>query len=236
MASKGRLFLIPNTLGSENIPDSIPAGIANRISGIRTIYVEHAKIARRLLIGLDLKNILDEVEMIPMLKGISGEDKQLAQDLLNSGKDIGIISDAGCPAVADPGNVLVSIAHSSGAQVIPLSGPSSILMGLMASGFNVQNFCFHGYMPKDVVKRKKKLKEIEKDVYKSAQTQIFIETPYRNQYLFDDVLSQCQKNTKICLAVDLSLDEEWIKVDTVENWSKNKPDINKKQCLFLMYK
>ena len=236
MNNKGSLYLIPNTLGSDSFEESIPSGIGSKLRNIAVIFVEHPKEARRLLIGIGLKDKLDDIQLISINNGMTAEDKKLAVETLNSGKDIGLLSDAGCPAIADPGNEIVALAHSVQARVIPLTGPSSILLGLMASGFNGQSFAFHGYLPKDQNQRKKKIRDLEKEMYQKSQTQIFIETPYRNQHLLMDLLSECQKKTKICLALDLGMPEENIQVQTVENWIKNTPGIEKKQCLFLLYK
>ena len=215
---------------------SLPSGMAQHVNPCRLFFVEHPKIARALLIKLGLKEHLDDMELISMKNGISRQDYDLIYETLKRGEDIGIISDAGCPAVADPGFQIVSRAHRMGAEVIPFVGPSSILLGLMASGFNGQNFTFHGYLPKDIEKRKKKIRDLDKAAHRFNQTQIFIETPYRNQYLYKDLISMCQKNTKICLAVDLTTENQWIRTKSAEEWSKAKVDLSKKQCIFLLYK
>jgi len=236
MSDKGILFLVPNTLGSEDISKSIPLGIKDSFENVRVIFVEQAKMARRLLIQLGLKDRLDQFELISMKQGITNELGDALKNTLNDGKDAAIISDAGCPAIADPGNELVQIAHELGAKVVPHSGPSSILLALMASGFNGQQFAFHGYLSKDSANRKNQIRVLDKRVHQSSQTQIFIETPYRNQYVFDDLLSECQKKTKICLAVNLTMNDEWISVNDIEGWKKKKPDLQKKQCIYLIYK
>lgn len=236
MSNKGKLFLIPNTLGSDSLKYTIPEGIAERLQNLSLVFTEHDKAARKQLIALGFKERLDQIELLSIKNDLSNEDKRILESELSAGKDVGILSDAGLPAIADPGYQIVALAHTLGAQVVPLVGPSSIFLALMASGFNGQQFGFHGYLPKDQDKRIHKIKNLEGELYKRSQTQIFIETPYRNQYLFNDLLSTCLKNTKICLAVDLTTDHEWIKVHTVENWKKIKVDITKKQCIFLMYK
>ena len=236
MNVKGRLFLVPNTLGSEDIGKSIPQGIADSFENVSVIFVEHEKVARRLLIQLGLKAHLDQFELVSMKQGINKDVGNKLTSTLNQGKDAAIISDAGCPAIADPGNELVQIAHRIGARVIPHSGPSSILLALMASGFNGQQFAFHGYLSKDSSSRKNQIRVLDKRVHQNSQTQIFIETPYRNQHVFEDLLSECQKKTKICLAVNLTMEDEWIAVNDVEGWKKNRPDIQKKQCIYLIYK
>jgi 16S rRNA (cytidine1402-2'-O)-methyltransferase len=236
MSDKGSLFLIPNTLGAENISKSIPLGIIDSFENVIVIFVEQEKVARRLLIQLGLKNRLDEFELISMKQGINKEVCNKLKNTLMGGKDAAIISDAGCPAIADPGNELVQIAHEIKAKVIPNSGPSSIILALMASGFNGQQFAFHGYLSKDSSSRKNQIRVLDKRVHQHSQTQIFIETPYRNQYVFEDLLSECQKKTKICLAVNLTMDDEWIAVKELDDWKKDKPDLRKKQCIYLIYK
>lgn len=236
MSDKGKLYLIPNGLGADDLSMSIPQGVASAISSVRCVFVEHEKEARKLLISMGLKDHLDEIELISLKHGVPGEDKDFFLQKIKEGMDFGILSDAGCPAIADPGFEIVALAHQNNILVIPFVGPSSILLSLMASGFNGQNFCFHGYLPKEKQQRKNKIRAIEKDVWKRSQTQIFIETPFRNQYLFEDLLSSCQKNTKICIAKNLTLPDEWIRVKSVEDWKKTKIDLNKKPCIFLMYK
>ena len=236
MSKLGSLYLIPNLLGGDTANEVIPIGIKPLVEKVKLIFVESPKLARKVLIGLGLKDQLANIELISIKKGFDQELRLIASDALKNGEDVGVISDAGLPAIADPGNEIVKIAHGLEATVYPLTGPSSIFLGLMASGFNGQNFAFHGYLPKDPDSRQKKIRELEKLVYSNNQTQIFIETPYRNEYLFKDMLSQCQKNTKICIAMNLTVPEQWIKVDLVENWRKMKIDIRKKQCIFLMYK
>jgi len=236
MSDKGSLFLVPNSLGNDDISSSIPMGIGKSFKHVSVIFVEKEKLARRLLIQLGLKDQLDQFELVSMKQGITTEVKSKLTNALNKGSDAAIISDAGCPAIADPGNELVQLAHKLEAKIIPHSGPSSIILALMASGFNGQQFAFHGYLPKDSDNRKNRIRTLDKRVHQSSQTQIFIETPYRNQYLFEDLLSECQKKTKICLAVNLTMHDEWILVKDPEEWKKNKPDLNKKQCIFLIYK
>lgn len=236
MSSNGKLFLIPNTLGSDDFSSIVPLGISNDLKNIKLVFVEHEKAARKALIALGFKDQLDTIELVSIRFDQSREYKDLLVKTLEEGKDVGILSDAGLPAIADPGFELVAEAQRRNFKVKPLVGPSSIFLALMASGFNGQRFAFHGYLAKDQFKRKKEIQHYEREVYKLSQTQIFIETPYRNQHLFNNLLSNCQKNTKICLAVNLTLEDESIEVHTVEQWKKLRPDLNKKQCIFLMYK
>lgn len=236
MKNNGRLFLIPNRLGGNAIEDVTPAGTAERIAAIRFFAVENLKPARQFLAALGLREIIDQSEFITLHKGMDDDAKRLLENAFISGKDVGLISDAGSPGIADPGSEVVRIAHNHRVQVIPLTGPSSIQLALMASGFNGQNFVFHGYLPRERVLRKKKIREIDRDMWENDRTQIFIETPYRNDHVLEDLLSECQKKTVICLAGNLTMPDEKIEVKPVHIWSKSKPNLNKKQCIFLLYK
>ena len=155
---------------------------------------------------------------------------------LSAGNDIGIISEAGCPAIADPGADVVRLAQEKNYKVVPLVGPSSILLSLMGSGFNGQSFSFLGYLPVQEEDRVKTLKKLERKVYAEEQTQIFIETPYRNMKMLSDILTHCQPNTKLCIAVDITLETEFIRTKTIQDWKKSLPDLNKRPCIFLLYK
>lgn len=158
-------------------------------------------------------------------------------DPLASGNAVGVLSDAGCPAVADPGNAVVEMAHRKGFRIVPLVGPSSILLSLMASGFNGQHFCFHGYLPAKPAERKSKIREIENAIYKKDETQIFIETPYRNAQMFESIVASCKPQTKLCVAMGLTCTNEFIKTQTVEKWQKDKfPAEGKVPAIFLLYK
>jgi 16S rRNA (cytidine1402-2'-O)-methyltransferase len=149
---------------------------------------------------------------------------------------VGIISEAGCPAIADPGADVVSLAQQKKIRVIPLVGPSSILLALMASGFNGQNFAFHGYLPIDNEQRSRTLKQLEQRMYSENQTQLFIETPYRNNKILDEILKTCKPLTKLCIAADITLDSEFIKTHSISDWKKQKPDLSKRPCIFALYK
>jgi 16S rRNA (cytidine1402-2'-O)-methyltransferase len=152
------------------------------------------------------------------------------------GKNIGLLSEAGTPCIADPGSDIVKIAHEKNIKIIPLIGPSSIILSLMASGFNGQNFAFHGYLPIENNARSKKIKELEKTLFREDQTQIFIETPYRNMKLLNSILENCSNKTNLCIASDITLDSEFIISKSIYNWKKNIPEINKKPTIFLLYK
>jgi len=154
----------------------------------------------------------------------------------DKGKNIGVVSEAGCPGIADPGADVVKIAHSKGIKVVPLVGPSSILLALMASGFNGQSFSFHGYLPKERGERIRKLKELERTAQQKDQTQLFIETPFRNQHLLEDILTNCSPATPLCIACDITLPSEFIRTQYIAEWKKKVPDINKRPAIFLLYK
>lgn len=233
---KSTLYLIPSLLGKASPKEIIPAANIKIIEDLSYFIVEDVRSARRFLkkllpvINIDRLtfNILNEhtrPEEIPSMLGP-----------LQEGHDIGLISEAGLPCVADPGSLLVSLAHQNGIRVTPLIGPSSLFLALMASGFNGQNFAFTGYLPIDKKERRMKIKELEASVYQYDQTQIFIETPYRNKHLLDSLLETCKPHTRICIAVDLTLPSELIISQTVQEWKRIKSlDFHKRPAVFLLY-
>ena len=177
--------------------------------------------------------IIDDYQWFAIHKA-EAEVKQTFIQLLQTGKNIGIISEAGCPGIADPGQILVEAAQNIGVTVKPLVGPSSILLALMASGMNGQCFQFHGYLPIDGTERKKKIRELEADSSKRNCTQLFIETPYRNNALMNDLLQSCKQETKLCIAVDITATTESIKTKTIRQWKQDQPDIHKRLAIFLL--
>jgi 16S rRNA (cytidine1402-2'-O)-methyltransferase len=234
---KGTLYLIPSTLGDAPPQESIPAGNLQVIEKLRYFIVEDVRTARRFLkkalpsINIDglIFQVLNEHTPVP-------EIAALLEPLL-AGNDTGLLSEAGLPCVADPGALLVGHAHESGIRIVPLTGPSSIFLALMASGFNGQNFAFSGYLPIDKRERAAKIRELESMAYQSDQAQIFIETPYRNQQMMEALLETCHAQTRICLAVNLTMPDEVILSRTAEQWKKLKwPDIHKKPAVFLIYR
>ena len=232
---KGNLYLIPNLLGGDDT-SIVSNTVLESIQKIKHYIVENERDARRYLIKLKIKTAIDDLTFFVLDKHDKRQNLAEFIEPLTRGIDVGLISDAGCPAVADPGALVVAEAHKRNIPIFPLVGPSSILLALMASGLNGQQFSFLGYLPIQQNEKSKKIKELDRQIAKDRFTQIFIETPYRNEYLFQDILSQCQKNTKICLAVNLTLPDEFIHVNTVGDWDKAKVEIQKKQCIFLMYK
>jgi 16S rRNA (cytidine1402-2'-O)-methyltransferase len=232
-SKKGVLYLIPNTLGLSFHQSSIPPAVLEEISDLRIFIVEHSKAARKLLKMLEIKTPQSDLELHELNKHTSPDDKNnFIQPLLN-GHHVGLISDAGCPGIADPGAEIVATAHRNKIKVKPLVGPSSILLALMASGFNGQHFAFHGYLPKERKERISALRQLETASEKTGQAQLFIETPYRNNHIIEDVLSSCKSNTLFCVAANLTLDNEIIISQPLFNW-KPTTKFNKQAAVFLL--
>jgi len=233
MMGKGTLYLVPNYLGNED-PGLIPEQVKAIVKQIDTWIVEHEKAARRLIKSIDKDIDLDKVVMHRLDKNTDSLELETFLNTLDEGKDVGLISEAGLPAVADPGANIISLAHEKGIKVMPLTGPSSIFLALMASGLNGQNFAFSGYLPKHQSERIKKLKELEQLSRQYNQTQIFMETPYRNHHLLEDILKVGKENTRLCLASNLTLEDEFIQTRTIKEWRNQKVDIQKKPTMFLI--
>ena len=231
----GTLYLIPVTLGDDNIAQVLPANVVATAQKLDTFVVETEKPARHFLSTIKTTKPVRELAL--RLLNEHTEDKALL-DLLKpllAGKDVGLMSDAGCPGVADPGARLVTLAHQKGIRVVPLVGPSSILLALMASGLNGQQFAFLGYLPVDKTERNQKLKEIEKRAQTHNETQIFIETPYRNQHMLEAILNTCNASTRLCIASQASLPDEMIVTKTINQWKQSAlPDLHKKPTVFLL--
>ena len=226
------VYLIPSLLSEEGM-EAIPAYILDGLKKCEVFFVENERTTRRYFKQLWKEMVIDEYEWhtIAADPQTPGNFKQK----LKENKISGIISEAGCPSVADPGQALIAIAQEMNAAVKPLVGPNSILLALMASGMNGQQFQFVGYLPIDAIQRTKKIKELEAESVKKKCTQIFIETPYRNNQLIEALLKNCTPSTKLCIAVDLTGKNEWIKTKTATDWLKNKPDIHKRPAIFLLY-
>jgi 16S rRNA (cytidine1402-2'-O)-methyltransferase len=234
---KGTIYLLPTLLGESKPENVLPAGVISRMHSLRLFAVENVRTARRYLIKSGISTPIDDLEFLELHK--KTRDDELMEIMMRAmqGEDIGLLSESGVPCVADPGSRLVNKAHEFQVPVVPLTGPSSILLGLMASGFSGQSFSFHGYLPIDDKQRDNKLRFLEKLIYKEDQTQIFIETPYRNLKMFKAMLKVCSANTKISLGIELTTADEQIMTYTVSEWRKLKePPIHKKNTIFLMYK
>ena len=229
------LFLIPTTLGETKTDKVIPRFNIEIVNQLRYFIVENVRSARRFLKKCNPEIDIDALTFYELNK--HSNKNEVANYLLpmKSGESIGVISEAGCPAVADPGADIVAIAQSKGYKIVPLVGASSILMAMMASGFNGQSFAFHGYLPIDAGERIKKLKQLENRAYNENQTQLFIETPYRNQKLAEDILQHCKPQTQLCIAMNITCDDEYIVTKSVQAWRGKLPDMHKKPCVFLIY-
>lgn len=233
----GKLYLLPVPLGDDTDPKQVlPETVARSIEFIDHYIVENEKTARRFIKAIlpskkqpDLKiNILNKHTE-------STEHNSFLQPCVE-GKNVGLMSEAGCPGVADPGAAIVKIAHEKGIQVVPLVGPSSILLAIMASGMNGQSFAFNGYLPIDKSEKKSSLKNFEKLSQEKSQSQLFIETPYRNNRLMEDILATLQPSTHLCIATDITLPTEYIKTKTIAQWKKEKTDLHNRPCIFIIHR
>ena len=232
--NKGSLYLIPSTIADISADRVLPERIKEVIGQLDLFLAENIKSARRFISSLNIGKEIDQIRFESMDKRTTDDDILNAMQPLFFGTDIGIISEAGCPGIADPGALAVKIAHENNVKVIPIVGPSSVFLALMASGLNGQSFAFHGYLPIPKNLRNKELKNLERTAQKTNQTQIFIETPYRNNQLLNDILKSCHPNTQLCIAKNITANDEWIKTKPVEYWRKNKPDLHKVPVVFLM--
>ena len=227
------VYLIPCPL-AEDAYNSLPAYILPAIKSSTVIFAEQERTARRFLKKLDREIVIDDFEWFPIHKAESEQIKNFTQKVKEN-KNICIISEAGCPGIADPGQLLIEVAQKLNCKVIPLVGPSSILLALMASGMNGQQFEFCGYLPIEHNERIKRIKELENSSHKNKSTKIFIETPYRNNALIDTLLKTCLPQTQLCLGVNITAADEWIKTKTIENWKKELPVLEKVPAIFLIY-
>jgi 16S rRNA (cytidine1402-2'-O)-methyltransferase len=232
----GKLYLIPTTLGEMNPEDVMPQTIKRSIDFIDDYIVENDKTARKFIKSIAPDKKQAEIRLSLLNKHTEVADYQNMIQPLLEGRNVGLMSEAGCPGVADPGAVIVKLAHEKGIQVVPLVGPSSILLAIMASGMNGQSFTFNGYLPIDANEKKSTLKQLERISLEKNQSQLFIETPYRNNKIFEDMLATLQPNTHICVACDITLPTEFIKTLTVNHWKKNKVDLHKRPCIFIIHK
>ncbi len=229
-----KLYLIPNVLSDNDWQLVLPAVVPELISNIKHYVVENIRTTRRFLKQIDRNIDIDSLTFFELNK--HSDKTQISEYLipLEQGEDIAVISEAGCPGVADPGAGIVRIAHQKGLKVVPVVGPSSILLALMASGLNGQNFAFNGYLPVKHPERKRAISALEKIVMTEGQTQIVIETPYRNNALIDDLIKTCAPSTLLCIACNLTAENEFILTQPINEWRKQKPDINKQPSIFLL--
>lgn len=235
-SDRGILYLIPSPLGDNAPMEVLPLTVRKVIENIDHFIVENEKDARRFIKRICPKKDQGGLHLYPLNKFTPIEEILTYLEPIIEGISMGVISDAGCPGIADPGAEIVKMAHRKNVTVQPLVGPSSILLALMSSGLNGQNFAFNGYLPIDKLKRKKEIKSLEKKSFDYNQSQLFIETPYRNDQLFSDLLKTLDRNTEICIACDLSLPTEYIKTHTVKEWEKLKISLHKRPAIFIISK
>lgn len=226
------IYLIPSFL-SENAVETIPPYVLNAVKNCQVIFAENERTARRFLKSMDKEIVIDDFEWHTIHKA-EQEQINIFRQKIKEKKNIAIISEAGCPGVADPGQILVFEAQKLNVEVKPFVGPNSILLALMASGLNGQHFCFLGYLPIDNMERIKKIKEIEEESIKRRCTQIFIETPFRNNKMIETILQNCKPFTQLCIAAELTSSNEWIKTKTIAEWKNEKIDLHKKPVIYLL--
>ncbi|MFT4697223.1 MAG: 16S rRNA (cytidine1402-2'-O)-methyltransferase [Flavobacteriaceae bacterium] len=233
---RGKLYLIPCTLGDTSPLEVLPLLVKKAIENIDYYIVEHEKNARRFIKSIAPKKAQSDLDINQINKFTNEIEIPEMLEPCFEGKDVGVISDAGCPGIADPGALIVQQAHLKGIKVVPLVGPSSILLAMMASGFNGQNFAFNGYLPIDKAERKIELKRLEKLSIEYNQSQSFIETPYRNNQMLESLKIALHHQTKLCVACDITLPTEYIRTNTIEEWKKVKVDLHKRPTLFIIQK
>ncbi|MCA8832210.1 SAM-dependent methyltransferase [Hymenobacter pini] len=231
----GTLYLIPTILADDTAAQVLPPQVAQRIQALSYFLVENARTARRFIKSMAPQQVIEELRIQVIDKDSTEAQIQAALQPVLAGQDAGVISEAGCPGIADPGAELARRAHQLGLRVVPLVGPSSLLLALMGSGMNGQSFAFHGYLPIERGKRVAALKKLEQQALQQHQTQLFIETPYRNLPLLEDLLSTLHPGTRLCVAASLTAPHEYLRTDTVAGWKKHPlPDIHKQPAVFLI--
>lgn len=232
---KGKLYLIPSSLAEDTSQHIMSPQVKEVVKNTRYFLVEELRTARRYISSLKLGVIIEDLHFEILNKKTRIPQLQELMKPILDGKDMGIISEAGCPGIADPGAIAVAWAHEKGIQVVPISGPSSMFLALMGSGFNGQSFAFHGYLPIDKKSRIASIKTLEADSVKSNRTQVFMETPFRNNPLFDDLKNTLHPNTRLCIAKNLTGSDEIIQTKTVQQWKKTNLDLHKVPTVFVIY-
>ncbi len=232
--TKGKLYLIPTTMGEINPMEVLPESVRQHISKIDYYIVENEKTARKFIRKIVPEKPQNKLIIKCLNKFTVSIEFETFLTPCALGINVGILSEVGCPAIADPGSEIIKIAHRKNIQVVPLVGPSSILMAMMASGMNGQNFAFNGYLPINKDDRKRTIKTLEKKSKNFKQSQIFIETPYRNDKMLRDIITHCKPNTRVCLAIDISLSSEFIQTLTVNQWKHKKLDLHKRPMIFII--
>ncbi|MGB3778958.1 MAG: SAM-dependent methyltransferase [Tunicatimonas sp.] len=233
-AAPGQLFLIPSVIAPDTAGRVLPPQVLEVLGRLDYFLAENLRTSRRFISSLKLGRPIDQLHFDVLDKRTAPQALATLMAPLRQGNDVGILSEAGCPGVADPGALAVAYAHQHNITVVPLVGPSSFLLALMASGFSGQSFAFRGYLPIDKVARQKAVRQLEKEARQHRQTQIFMETPFRNDSLLRDVLSQCSPNTLVCVAKDITGPNEFIKTQTVQRWRQHVPALHKVPTVFLL--
>jgi 16S rRNA (cytidine1402-2'-O)-methyltransferase len=231
--ANGRIFLIPVTLGGDDFRYVIPEQVVKITTSLRYFVVENLRSARRYLRLIDKSFPIDESVFFKLNEHTTDSEIRSFLEPVSAGYDIGLMSEAGLPGIADPGTNLLNAAHNINIKIVPLSGPSSIILALISAGMNGQNFTFNGYLPVKPVERDVKLREIEKRS-KTGEAQIFMETPYRSQKMFESILSVCNPGTKLCVAADITLPAEYIKTKRISEWKKEAPQLNDRLIIFIL--
>jgi 16S rRNA (cytidine1402-2'-O)-methyltransferase len=231
---KGTLFLIPTVLASDTSDKVLSPQIRDIITNTRHFFTENIRTARRFISELNLGIKIDTLNFYLLDKDTPAFEIEKQFALFESGKNIGLLSEAGCPGIADPGAVAVALAHKKNIKVVPLAGPSAILLALMGSGMNGQSFAFYGYLPIDRNERIKTIRQLETDVFKKKQTQIFMETPFRNNQLLEDILLTCRPDTLLCIASEITATTEFLKTHPIQYWKTHVPDLHKKPTVFCL--
>ena len=233
---RGTLYLIPSTLGDTRPEDVLPEKTLRIIRSLNSFIVEEIRSARRFLRKAGFTGNFDETGLLIYNEHTRKEELSSFLSPMINGTDTGLLSEAGTPCIADPGAEIVDIARDAGIRIVPLAGPNSILLALMASGFNGQNFTFHGYLPIDRKERQNKIRDLERAALERDQTQIFIETPYRNKAIFEALINCCKPVSRLCIAMDLTLESESIRVHTIKEWRIKNEQLPKKPAVFLLYR
>jgi 16S rRNA (cytidine1402-2'-O)-methyltransferase len=234
--SAGKLYLVPSPLSANKVDLIINGQVKEIISSLNWFFAENIRTSRRFISSLNLGRPIESLHFAELNKDTEDAEVSKLMDIVTSGENAGVISEAGCPGIADPGAKIVALAHKKGVEVIPLVGPSSIFLALMGSGFSGQSFTFHGYLPIDKRAAQDKIKQMEKEVVQQGTTQIFMETPYRNNQLLEVVVSACQDNSLLCVASDITGEGEFIQTKKISDWKAKRPDLHKIPTVFLLGK
>ena len=234
MPDKGVLYLLPTPLGLNELSDVIPEGVLRIVPLLTHFFVEELRSGRRFLSAAGHRGKIESLKLYELNEHTKDSELGDFIKVLEDGNDAGLLSEAGIPAVADPGSSLVSLAHKRGIRVIPMSGPSSIILALAGSGMNGQSFHFHGYLPVKTDERRGAIKRIEAVSSSTEVSQIFIETPYRNNSVLSDIIDVCNSRTRLCIAANITLEDSFIVTKTIAEWKNERPDLNKKPCVFIL--